>query len=332
MLNAPASDLTHTPQEGAARRRERPRLRVLMAAPRGFCAGVRRAIAAVEDVLEKHGPPVFVRRAIVHNLAVVRSLEAKGAIFVEELSEVPEGAVVVFSAHGVPPAVRAEAQRRGLRPYDAVCPLVSKVHREVVRHSSNGRHVILVGHEGHPEIIGTVGQIPVGSATLVQSAEDVDRLAFSAAMPAAYAIQTTFSVEDAADTIAALRNKFSDLAEPPSSDICYATTNRQAALASIADVVDAVIVVGESFSSNASRLAEVARSSGCDLVQLVADSTELDWSLLPSSGSVGVTAAASTPEESVSDILRALAVRFEVDVEEFGDEPETTTFKPMKIA
>lgn len=333
MLNAPAPDPTHSSQEEvAARARHLPKLRVVLAAPRGFCAGVRRAIAAVEDVLEKHGPPVYVRRAIVHNLAVVRALEAKGAIFVEELFEVPEGAVVVFSAHGVPPGVRAEAQRRGLQPYDAVCPLVSKVHREVIRHNSNGRHVILVGHKGHPEIVGTLGQIPLGAATLVQTAAEVEHVDLSADTPVAYAVQTTFSVEDAADAIAALRSKFIDLAEPPSNDICYATTNRQSAIASIASSVDAIVVVGEDFSSNASRLAEVARASGCGSVQLVADSTQLDWALLPSSGSVGVTAAASTPEVSVSDVIRALRTKFDVDVEEFGDTTETTTFKPLKIA
>ncbi|MFN3388286.1 MAG: 4-hydroxy-3-methylbut-2-enyl diphosphate reductase [Allosphingosinicella sp.] len=309
-----------------------PDLRVLLAAPRGFCAGVRRAIDAVTDALERHGPPVYVRRPIVHNLTVVRALEARGAVFVEELSEVPEGAVVILSAHGVAPAVAAEARARGLIAYDAVCPLVAKVHREVVRHHKAGRHVVLVGHAGHPEIAGTLGHLPDGAATLIAGAGEVAALPQAGDAPMAYAVQTTYSADEAAAAIAALEARFSDLAGPASSDICYATTNRQAAVRAIAPRVDAMIVAGESFSSNACRLAEVAAASGCPSVQRAADAAELDWSRLPRGGSVGVTAAASTPESVVQGLIAALATRYRVRVEEVAGEAETTAFKPVKLA
>jgi 4-hydroxy-3-methylbut-2-enyl diphosphate reductase len=309
-----------------------PRLRVWLAAPRGFCAGVRRAIQAVEDALEVHGAPVYVRRAIVHNLAVVRALEAKGAVFVQELDEVPDHAVVIFSAHGVPPSVAAEAKRRKQLPYDAVCPLVEKVHREVTRHYKAGRHVVLIGHRSHPEIVGTLGRLPAGAASLIQTADDVEDLEIDAGSPVGYAVQTTFSVEEASGAIAGLRARFSDLAEPPSSHICYATTNRQAAIRSIAPQADAIIVAGEDFSSNACRLAEVAKAAGCPSVQLVAEAAQLDWDRLPKGGIVGITAAASTPEESVAGIVRALQSRFDVAVEEVEHAEETTAFKPLAIA
>lgn len=309
----------------------KPALRVLLAAPRGFCAGVRRAIAGVEAALELHGAPVYVRRPIVHNLAVVRDLEAKGAIFVEELDAVPDGAVVIMSAHGIPDSVAREADRRGLTWFDAVCPLVAKVHREVTRHHAAGRHVILIGHEGHPEIAGTLGQLPPGAVSVVGSAEAAAALELPADAPVAYAVQTTYSVDEAAVVIAALEACFADLAAPPASDICYATTNRQAAVRALAGEADAIIVAGAAFSSNACRLAEVASAAGCDSVQLVAEAGELDFALLDGARQVGITAAASTPEASVAAILDALALRFELEIEEREAIAEATHFKPMRL-
>lgn len=310
---------------------QKPPIDVLLAAPRGFCAGVRRAIEAVEDAIALHGAPVYVRRPIVHNLAVVRSLEAKGAIFIQELDEAPRGSVVIFSAHGVAPAIAEDAQDRGLIAYDAVCPLVAKVHREVERHERNGRKIVLIGHAGHPEIDGTLGRLAEDSVYLVRSVSDVDRLPLSHCEPTAYAVQTTYSVDDARAIVEALRARFSDLEEPSSSDICYATTNRQAAVRGLSAVCDAIIVVGEQFSSNACRLAEVA-SASCTSVQLVADPSELDWSALPEGGAIGVTAAASTPESSVTDILNALAARFELRLETVESSRETRAFKRVPIA
>jgi 4-hydroxy-3-methylbut-2-enyl diphosphate reductase len=310
---------------------DRPEIRVILAAPRGFCAGVRRAIDAVRDALSNHGAPVYVRRAIVHNLEVVRTLEAEGAIFVEELDEIPAGSIVLFSAHGVSPAIAADAKRRGLRTYDAVCPLVAKVHREVERHQRGGRQLVLIGHKGHPEIEGTLGHVTTVSAHVVKSVEEVEDLPLPRDQPTAYAVQTTYSVDDAQAIVEALRTRFSDLAEPVSSDICYATTNRQAAVRELAMRSDAIIVAGERFSSNACRLAEVAEAY-CGAVQLVAGPDEIDWSALPKSGSVGITAAASTPETSVQAILSALGVRYRIKVEEAGSEPEATVFKRLAIA
>ncbi len=308
-----------------------PRIRLLLAAPRGFCAGVRRAIDAVRDALERHGAPVYVRRPIVHNLAVVRSLEAEGAVFVQELDEVPEGGVVVLSAHGVAPAVAAEAAARRLIAYDAVCPLVAKVHREVERHHRNGRHVVLIGHPDHPEIVGTLGHLPDGAATLVQTVEEIAALPLPDKARIGVAVQTTYSVDEAAALFEALDARFTDLAVPSSSDICYATTNRQAAVREIAPGVAAMIVVGEHFSSNACRLAEVASSAGCLSVQLVAAPEDLDWTLLPRGGAIGITAAASTPEESVSAILEALGTRYSIEIEEMQAAEETRVFRRVAI-
>jgi 4-hydroxy-3-methylbut-2-enyl diphosphate reductase len=309
---------------------ERPEIRLLLAAPRGFCAGVRRAIDAVRDAIAVHGAPVYVRRPIVHNLAVVRELEAEGAIFVEELDEIPPGSVVILSAHGVAPAVVAEAERRGLRAYDAVCPLVAKVHRQVERFSRDGRHVLFVGKAGHPEVEGTLGRLPPGAAHLVASAAEAAAVPLEPAAPAAVAVQTTFSVEEAGAIVDTLRARFADLAEPATSDICYATTNRQHAAQRLSEQVEAVIVVGESFSSNASRLAEVA-SLRCRSVQLVADAAAIDWSLLPHSGAIGITAAASTPESSVAGIVAAFAARYRLRLSELGDAEEKTTFKGVAV-
>jgi 4-hydroxy-3-methylbut-2-en-1-yl diphosphate reductase len=306
-------------------------LHVLLARPRGFCAGVRRAIDAVVDALERHGAPVYVRRPIVHNRAVVASLEAQGAIFVEELGEVPEGAVVILSAHGVPPSVVAEADRRRLIAYDAVCPLVAKVHREVARHHRGGRHIILIGHRGHPEIEGTLGHVPSGAATLVRTAEDVVELDIPEDAPLGYAVQTTYSVEEADEVIRALEGRFPDLSGPPGSDICYATTNRQAAVRAIAPRADAMIVAGEHFSSNACRLAEVAEAAGCGTVQLVSDASRIDWHRLPMKGTLGLTAAASTPEIIVTGILDALRERYRLRIEEVEGAEESVEFRPVKV-
>ncbi len=283
------------------------------------------------DALEVHGAPVYVRRPIVHNRAVVASLQARGAVFVEELDEVPDGAVVIFSAHGVSPSVAAEAKQRKLVAYDAVCPLVAKVHRAVTRHHQNRRQVVLIGHEGHPEIVGTLGHIPVEAARLVKTAKDVVELDLSADARLGYAVQTTYSVEEAQDVVAALESRFNNLIGPSTSDICYASTNRQAAVRAIASRVDAVIVVGEHFSSNACRLAEVAEASGCPSVQLIANPSEIEWSRLPSFGSVGVTAAASTPEIMVDGIIEALRDRYSVSLEEVGAVNEATVFSPVRI-
>jgi 4-hydroxy-3-methylbut-2-enyl diphosphate reductase len=309
-----------------------PPLDVLLAVPRGFCAGVRRAIEAVEEALRAYGPPVYVRRAIVHNLTVVRELEAKGAVFVEELAEVPEGAVAILSAHGVARSVVAEAEARRLRTIDAVCPLVAKVHREVVRHHRGGRRVVLVGHPGHPEIVGTLGQVPEGAVLLVENSAQVAELPIAANERVAYAVQTTFSVDEAEGIVSALEARFADLAAPPASDICYATSNRQTALKGIAAEVDAIIVAGEHFSSNACRLRDVARAMGCPSVQLAAGPEGIDWALLVGRRRVGVTAAASTPESVVQAILRALGERFSVTVAEAAAAAdETVSFKPLRV-
>lgn len=306
-------------------------LTVLLAAPRSFCAGVVRAIAAVRDALRLYGAPVYVRRPIVHNLEVVRTLEAEGAIFVEELDAVPAGSVVLFSAHGVAPAIAQEARARGLIAFDAVCPLVAKVHREVERHHRSGRRVVLVGHEGHPEIDGTLGHLPEAGAFVINDPAQVPTLPLRREEPVAYAVQTTYSVDDAALIVAALANRFSDLMGPASSDICYATSNRQAAVREIAEQADAVIIVGESFSSNARRLAEVAAET-CPVVQLVAGSDEIDWAAIPAGGTVAISAAASTPESSVRSVIEALNQRFEVQVEERGAIAESTVFRPLSLS
>ena len=290
-------------------------MRVVLAAPRGFCAGVRRAIDAVSDAIERHGPPVYVRRAIVHNLAVVRELEAKGAIFVQEVDEVPAGAVLILSAHGVSRSIANDAQDGDRRVIDATCPLVAKVHREVVRHHRDGRHVILIGHADHPEIEGTLGQLPGDAASVISSLGDVAALTIPAETRVAFAVQTTFSVEEAGGIADALKTRFADLTGPNGSDICYATSNRQAALRAIVPQVDAIVVVGESFSSNANRLVEVAAAQGCASVQLVAGPEDLDWSAFRAAASIGVTAAASTPESSVAAVLQSLRDRFALLIE-----------------
>ena len=293
----------------------RPALRVILAAPRGFCAGVERAIAAVEDALTRFGAPVYVRRPIVHNRTVMRALEAKGAVFVEELGEVPPGAIVLLSAHGVAPAVAEEARKRALTAYDAVCPLVAKVHREVVRHHRGGRHVLLIGHHGHPEVIGTLGQLPPGAITLIETLEDAAR--FSPRDPArlAYVTQTTLSVDDTAAIIAVLKKRFAGIVGPHRQDICYATTNRQDAVKRVAPAVDAMIVVGSPNSSNSRRLAEVALRAGCRCAALLERAQDLDWRCFARLRALGLTAGASAPEVLVEEILDAFAQRYRLDVQ-----------------
>jgi len=308
-----------------------PRLRIILAAPRGFCAGVERAIAAVEAALRRFGAPVYVRRPIVHNRTVMRTLEAKGAVFVEELDEVPPGAIVLFSAHGVAPAVAEEAKERALIAYDAVCPLVAKVHREVVRHHRGGRHVLLIGHHGHPEVEGTTGQVPPGAVSVVQTLDQLRALGLPRALPVAYAVQTTYSVEDAAAIIALMRALFDDVQAPATGDICYATTNRQAALRAIAGQADAIIVVGASFSSNANRLADIAREAGCGSVQLIEDGAELDWAMLAGAETLGITSAASTPESCVAEILELLEGRFDLELSEHRETDEAIMFKQLRL-
>jgi 4-hydroxy-3-methylbut-2-enyl diphosphate reductase len=292
---------------------------------------VERAINAVEEALQRYGAPVYVRRPIVHNQAVVATLEAKGAIFVEELEEVPEGSVVLFSAHGISPLIAEDAKKRSLKAFDAVCPLVFKVHREVIRHHRDGKHIILVGHCGHPEIEGTIGQVPRGAVSVVSSIADVMDLPIRRSTKVAYAIQTTYSINEATAVVEAILSRFDDVTGPSGSDICYATTNRQAALAAIADDADAVIVAGASFSSNANRLVDLARAAGCASVQLIADPKEIDWRLLDGATTVGMTAAASTPETSVQAILDALDRRFQIAVEERSQREERAVFRPLEL-
>ena len=294
---------------------EKPVLQVLMCSPRGFCAGVVRAIESVERALRIYGAPVYVRHEIVHNRYVVESLKQKGAIFVEELAEIPDtGAPVIFSAHGVPRSIPDEAARRGLFALDATCPLVTKVHREAEIHFRRGREIVLIGHAGHPEVVGTMGQLPAGSITLVQTMEDVESFTPRDEDKLAYVTQTTLSVSDTAVMVEALKRRFPGIVGPHKEDICYATTNRQDAVRRVAPVVDAVIVVGAPNSSNSQRLKEVALRSGCPRAALVQRAADLDWSLLEGVARVGITAGASAPEVLVEEVLGALADRYTLDI------------------
>ena len=311
----------------------RPELKILLAAPRGFCAGVERAILIVERALEKWGAPVYVRHEIVHNRFVVRSLEAKGAVFVDELDAVPDDRPVVFSAHGVPKSVPAEARRRALVHVDATCPLVSKVHHEAERHFAAGRHVVLVGHAGHPEVVGTTGQLPDGATSLVETVEDVARLSPPDPARLAYVTQTTLSVDDTAAVAAALRARFPAIIGPRKDDICYATTNRQLAVKEIAGRVDALVVVGAPNSSNSRRLVEVARAAGCARAVLVQRAADIDWDDLAGIGSLGVTAGASAPEVLVQEVIEAAGQRFATRVEEVATTTEDVHFNlPRALA
>ncbi|WP_448189105.1 4-hydroxy-3-methylbut-2-enyl diphosphate reductase [Azospirillum sp. sgz301742] len=305
-------------------------LTILLAAPRGFCAGVDRAIQIVEVALERYGAPVYVRHEIVHNRFVVESLEAKGAVFVDELDEVPDGVPVVFSAHGVPKAVPDEADRRGLFYLDATCPLVSKVHREAERHHTEGRQVILIGHAGHPEVVGTMGQLPEGAVLLVETVEDVARITVENPGNLAFATQTTLSVDETAGILAALQARFPAINSPRKEDICYATTNRQQAVKAIAPQVDAVLVLGAPNSSNSKRLVEVAKNAGCPHAQLVQRAADIDWRNLGGIRRLGITAGASAPEVLVEEVIAAAKSRFEVTVEQVRTAVEDVVFKLPK--
>jgi 4-hydroxy-3-methylbut-2-en-1-yl diphosphate reductase len=305
---------------------EKPVLELLIAAPRGFCAGVDRAIRIVELAIEKYGAPVYVRHEIVHNKFVVDSLRAKGAIFVEELEQVPDGVPVVFSAHGVPKAVPAKAAERGLSYLDATCPLVSKVHRQAERLVAAGRHIVFIGHAGHPEVVGTFGQVPEGSMTLIESIEDVAR--FDSADPGnlSFLTQTTLSVDDTAEVVAALQAKDPEIEAPRGEDICYATSNRQAAVKVIAGACDAMLVIGAPNSSNSVRLVEVAERQGVRAM-LVQRAADLDWTFLDGVRTLGITAGASAPETLVRELVDRLSERFTVTEREEETTRETISFK-----
>lgn len=292
-----------------------PKLTVLMAAPRGFCAGVDRAIQIVELALAKYGPPVYVRHEIVHNRHVVDDLRSKGAVFVDELDEIPNSdAPVVFSAHGVPKAVPDAAKARNMFFLDATCPLVSKVHKEAEQHFAKGREIVLIGHEGHPEVVGTMGQLPAGAVSLIETAEDARSFTPRDPDSLAYVTQTTLSVDDTADIIDVLKSRFPRIATPHKEDICYATTNRQNAVKAIAPSCDLVIVVGSPNSSNSLRLVEVAQKAGARGSMLVDGLAALDWSRLDGVGTLGITAGASAPETLVRDIVDALKARYDVAI------------------
>ena len=306
---------------------DKPPLRVLLAAPRGFCAGVVRAIDAVEQALKVYGPPVYVRHEIVHNKYVVEGLKAKGAIFVDELSEIPQTrAPVIFSAHGVPKSVPQDAATRNFFAIDATCPLVTKVHREAELHHRRGRDVVLVGHAGHPEVVGTMGQLPEGAVLLVETLDDVATLAPRDVANLAYVTQTTLSVDDTRDIVDALNKRFPGIVGPHKEDICYATTNRQDAVKRIAPEVEAMIVVGSPNSSNSQRLREVAERSGCKTARLVLRAQDIDWSAFGAISSLGVTAGASAPEVLVEEIIDAFAARYDVRVETVSTADESVFF------
>lgn len=306
----------------------RPPLTILLAAPRGFCAGVDRAVQIVELALEKYGAPVYVRHEIVHNRYVVDSLRAKGAIFVEELDEIPEtDAPVVFSAHGVPKSVPENASMRNMFYLDATCPLVSKVHMEAERHYREGLEIILIGHAGHPEVIGTMGQLPEGAVKLVESAEQAQE--FQAADPSklAYITQTTLSIDDTQEIVDILRARFPGIIGPHKEDICYATTNRQVAVKNIAARCDKLIVVGAPNSSNSKRLVEVAERAGCSEATLLQRASDIDWREFRDVETVGITAGASAPEVLVDEIIDAFGARFETTVETVSTADENVSFK-----
>jgi len=304
----------------------RPPLRVLIAAPRGFCAGVDRAIRIVELAIERFGAPVYVRHEIVHNRFVVERLKKLGAIFVDELNEVPDDRPVVFSAHGVPKAVPANARERGLVHVDATCPLVSKVHRQAERLIEDGYHILFIGHAGHPEVIGTFGQVPAGSMTLVQSVEDVATVAAPDPQRLAFLTQTTLSVDDTAAIVEALKARFPAIRSPRSEDICYATSNRQAAVKAIAPECDKLLVIGAPNSSNSLRLAEVAERLNVP-ARLIERASDIDWEWLGQPNTLGVTAGASAPETLVREVIDALRDRFDLTEEEADHSPERMTFK-----
>lgn len=305
---------------------------LLLAAPRGFCAGVDRAIQIVERALEKYGAPVYVRHEIVHNRYVVENLEAKGAVFVDELSDVPDDVPVIFSAHGVAKAVPEEATRKNMFFIDATCPLVSKVHREAERHDKDDVEVILIGHKGHPEVIGTMGQLPDGKISLVETLEDA--MSFSPKNPKvdlAYLTQTTLSVDETADIVGKLKERFPNIISPKKEDICYATTNRQAAVKELAKDCEGVLVIGAPNSSNSMRLVEVAQKSGCKFVSLVQRAKDIPWDKLNDCTNIGITAGASAPETLVEEVVAAFSERYDVTVREITTSEEHVIFKLPRI-
>ena len=310
---------------------ERRPLTIRLAAPRGFCAGVDRAIQIVEEALKKWGAPVYVRHEIVHNAHVVSRLEALGAVFVEELEDCPQDRPVIFSAHGVPKSVPAEAQSRQMIYVDATCPLVSKVHVEAERHDREGREIVLIGHAGHPEVIGTMGQLPEGHITLIETVEDA--MAFQPKDPAnlAFVTQTTLSVDDTADIVAALQARFPGISTPHKEDICYATTNRQEAVKVIGDGAGLVLVIGAETSSNSKRLVEVALRAGAARAELVASAENIDWDWFDGVTLLGLTAGASAPEDLVQGVITACRARFDVSLQEIETARETVTFKLPRV-
>lgn len=308
-----------------------PELTLYLAAPRGFCAGVDRAIKIVEMALEKWGAPVYVRHEIVHNRYVVEGLRARGAIFVEELDDCPEDRPVIFSAHGVPKSVPAEARQREMIFVDATCPLVSKVHNEAARHHDNGLQMVMIGHEGHPETIGTMGQLPAGEVLLVETVDDVATLDVRDPDRLAYVTQTTLSVDDTAGIVAALKARFPAIVGPHKEDICYATTNRQEAVKAIAPRADALLVVGAPNSSNSRRLVEVAARAGCGYAQLIQRAGDIDWRALDGIRSVGLTAGASAPEGLVEEVIDAFRARYDVRIETVTTAEENVEFKVPRV-
>lgn len=308
-----------------------PQLTVYMAAPRGFCAGVDRAIKIVEMALEKWGKPVYVRHEIVHNRYVVDELKLKGAIFIKEVEEAPNDRPIIFSAHGVPKSVPLEAQTRNMIYVDATCPLVSKVHIEADRHFENGLQIIMIGHAGHPETIGTMGQLPEGGVLLVENIEDVENLIVRNPNKLAYVTQTTLSIDDTAEVVEALKVRFPSIVGPHKEDICYATSNRQAAVKEIAPDVDALLVIGAPNSSNSQRLVEVAKKAGCNNSQMVQRAAEINWSSLIDIKSIGITAGASAPEILVKEVVDALKERFEVKTHFVETATENVNFKVPSI-
>jgi 4-hydroxy-3-methylbut-2-enyl diphosphate reductase len=306
-------------------------LTLYLAAPRGFCAGVDRAIKIVEMALEKWGAPVYVRHEIVHNRFVVEGLKAKGAVFVEELADCPPDRPVVFSAHGVPKAVPAEAEARRMLYVDATCPLVSKVHLEAERHHENGLQMVMIGHAGHPEVIGTMGQLPEGAVVLVETVADVARLAPADPGRLAYITQTTLSIDDTAEIVAALRARFPKIVGPHKEDICYATTNRQEAVKAMAPKIEALLVIGAPNSSNSQRLVEVGRRAGCGYAQLVQRASDIDWRAITGARAIGITAGASAPEVLVEEVIDAFRARYDVTETLVETAQENVEFKVPRI-
>ena len=309
----------------------KPPLTLYLAAPRGFCAGVDRAIKIVEMALEKWGAPVYVRHEIVHNKFVVDDLRAKGAVFVEELDDCPDDRPVIFSAHGVPKAVPAEAARREMVYVDATCPLVSKVHIEAARHHEAGLQMVMIGHEGHPETVGTMGQLPQGEVLLVETVEDVATVEVRDPARLAFVTQTTLSVDDTSDIVAALQARFPGIVGPHKEDICYATTNRQEAVKAMAPKADAMLVVGAPNSSNSRRLVEVGARAGCKYAQLVQRATDIDWRALDGITSMGITAGASAPEVLINEVIDAFKDRYDVTVEQVETAVENVEFKVPRV-